>query len=565
MLSWLVLALQLQGGVLTPGAAPPLAAATDADSLRDRERARQAQAGFEQGRRYQLPWSLGGGGIPCDVRIGRFCWWADDGAAPPPAEPPEIARRREELLAELDALGRRRPGDGWIAGMRVYYRIDNRQPALADSAARECGGGGWWCTALRAWAAHARGAAVAADSGFTAALAAMPDSTRCAWRDVAVILPPPHRERYERLGCTARVEFEGRYWALATPRLHVRANEWRSEFLARRIVATLLASAVTPHRLGWGRDAEEVVLRYGWPVAWSRTPPAGIGAVEPGILGHDPSPSVDVGPRAELLDGPTGAAPDLLQPPERRAVSRYAHHVMRRVAPVRAQLARFRRGDSTLVVAAWRARDDSLRAPGVAIAARLPDGAVHAADGDSATTGSGRVMVPGAPTITAVELSDSVGATFGRARMLHSAPRDSGSVRLSDLLLYRAQEQQPPELEVVLAHAIAGDSVARETPLGLFWESYAADGAGAEREAAVLVERIDRGFFRATRQRLGLADPDSPVQVRWMEPGPAAAGVTPRALSLDLSLLPVGRYRITVSVTPATGPGATASREIDLR
>jgi hypothetical protein len=558
--TWLALALQLQAG--TP---PAVGAAPDEDSLRDLGRARAAQAGFEQERRHHLPWSNAGGGQQCDVRIGRYCWWHEDGRAALPAEPPEIARRRDELLEVLGALASRRPGDRWVVGMRVYYQIDNRQPARADSAARACRAGGWWCDALGAWAAGARGDALAADSGWAAALAAMPEPVRCAWSDITVLLAGDLRDRYAEMDCAARAAVERRYWMLSAPRLAARANEWRSEFYARRVLTTLLATAVTPHRTSWGRDAEELALRYGWPTAWSRTPPASATTFEPGILGHDPAPSVHFGPRAELLDSTVAATADVLDTGDRRATSRFAHHAIRRVAPVAAQLARFRRGDSTLVVAAWAAHDDSLLAAGITLGAILADGSVRAQAVDSQPAGRARLLVPGALRVAGVELSDSVHATFARARAIYPAVRDSTSVAISDLLLYRPDDRERQDLDAALALAIPGDRVSAGAPLGLYWEAYGADGAAAALETAVLVERIDRGFFRAARQRLGLADPDSPVQIRWNEAGPGSGGVTPRALSLDLSLLPPGRYRVSLSLTPATGAGVTASREVELR
>jgi len=393
----------------------------------------------------------------------------------------------------------------------------------------------------------------------------MPDSTRCAWDDITVLLPGEWRDRYAAMACGMRGSVARRYWMLSTPRLAAGANEWRTEFLARRVITTLLASAVTPHRMGWGRDAEELALRYGWPTAWSRTPPASATTYEPGILGHDPAPSVHFGPSARLLDSAIVAAPEQLDPLDVRAPSRFAHPAIRRVVPVGIQLARFRRGDSTLIVAAWAARDDSLLTPAVAIGAVLADGSVHTAPSDSQLVGRGRLTVVGAPRIAGVELSDSVRATFARARAVYAATRDSTAVMLSDMLLYRPADDRGPDLGAALARAIPGDSVSAGAPLGVYWEAYGADSAAAELETSVLIERIDRGWVRAARQRLGLEDPDSPVQIRWNEAGPSTGGMTPRVLSLDLSLLPAGRYRLSVSVTPATGAGVTTWREIELQ
>jgi hypothetical protein len=567
------LALALQLAVVPPSAAAPstmvqlaTTTRTDDDSLRDVARAHDAQAGFERGRRYVLPWGAGSGGR-CDVRVGRFCWWYEEGQPQGPAEPEEIGRRRAELLAELDALGERRPGDPWIAGMRVYYRVDDRQPALADSVARECRAAGWWCTALRAYAAQARNDVVAADSGFAIALAAMPDSTRCRWTDIRSLLPGDARDRYEHLDCAARGAVESRYWMLATPRLSAAANEWRTEFYGRRVAASLLASAVTPHRIAWGSDTEELLLRYGWPNAWTRIPLSGMPtpALEPDILGHDPSPSFHYGPREALLDSMATALDDGWNLDDVHAESRYAHPAIRRVAAASAQLARFRRADSTLVVAAWATSDDSLRAPQVSLGVLGADGRAAALRADSLRAGRARLTVPGAVRLAGVELLDSLTGSFARSRALFAPRRDTTTILLSDLLVYRPATEEAPTLEGALALAIPGDTAALASPIGLYWEAYGADSAGAEVETTILVERIDRGFVRSFRQRVGLADKDSPVQIRWSESRAPSDGVTSRALSLDLSTVPAGRYRITVALTPATGAGAVAARELELK
>src|SRR4051812_20647847 len=118
-----------------------------ADSVRDARRARDAQAGFERMRRFNLPWE-GSSGDRCQVRLGRYCWWYDETTPTLPPENETIGTRRAELIAQLDALAALHPGDDWLAGMRVHYRVDARRLASADSVARDCRATGWWCAAL---------------------------------------------------------------------------------------------------------------------------------------------------------------------------------------------------------------------------------------------------------------------------------------------------------------------------------------------------------------------------------------------------------------------------------
>ena len=83
-------------------------------------------------------------------------------------------------------------------------------------------------------------------------------------------------------------------------------------------------------------------------------------------------------------------------------------------------------------------------------------------------------------------------------------------------------------------------------------------------DVAVTVERIDHGFLRSARQRLRLADQDTPLRVRWTDARPATPGISPHAISLDLGRLPGGRYRLTLSLTPADGRPVMATREVEL-
>jgi hypothetical protein len=563
-LTMLAFALQLHVAGMAPAPASPQAR-PDPDSQRVLERARGAQARFERNRRGMLPWTSRSDSR-CDARIGRFCWWYDGASAAVPKEPEEISRRRDELLAELDSLGRRLPSDPWLAGVRVYYHVEARRPTRADSVARQCRGRAWACGVLFAYAAQARGDYAGADSAYGAALALMPDTLRCAWRDITTLLPGDARGRYEKLSCEERVPVEERYWVLSAPRLAARANEWRVEYYGRRFVTTLLKGATTPYRLAWGDDEAEINLRYGWPVGWSRVQPTVSMGEEPSIVGHDAMPSFPFSPREELLDSLASAGDDAWDLADRQAPSRVALPFVRRVVPVQSQLARFQRGDSTLLVAAYRADDDSLRAPLVALAAARADGHVFTTTPDSLAGRAGhlRLSIAGAPLLAGVELSDTSTGTLARSRQLWAPRRDPARTQLSDLLVFHFRDEPPSELDSAVTGAVRGEVVSRNEPLGVYWETYGVAGDGDQMSTEVTLERIDHGFFRSARQRLGLTDPDSPLRIRWSEARAAVDGIASRAISLDLTSLAGGRYRVTLSLTPGGKPAIVSTREIEI-
>jgi hypothetical protein len=565
-LAWIAMALQLRTAVLAVPPSQRAGAGGGADSAQDARRARKEQVSFERARRASLPWESGSGGR-CDVHLGRYCWWYDDYTPTLPPESESIARRRAELTGFFDSLALKYPGDDWLAGMRVHYRIEAHVPAAADSAARDCHATHWWCDALLGYAAHVGGDARLADSALSAALNAMPEELRCRWTDIRSLMPGDARGRYENLSCVERANVERRYWLLGRPRLTAPANEWRNEFYARRVQSWLAERSLTPQAMRWGGDSEELILRYGWPVMWGRVQISGASfGADYGVIGHDPSPSFAFGAREELLDTLAAAGDDGWEPASRQSESRFAPRGVRRLAPVAAQLARFRRGDSTLLVATYITTDDSVRAPASRLAASLDDGTTLVSRSDSARQGVTMLMLPAAPRLAGVEIVDTTSATLARSRLLFPPPPDTVRARLalSDLLLFRGAEEPATELDSALARAVRGDTVSRSRPLGVFWETYGLAEGGETVDVAVTVERIDRGWLRSTRQRLGLAQADTPFRIRWSEAGPPASGVAARAISLDLANLPGGRYRLTLSLAPADGPPVTTTRVVEL-
>jgi hypothetical protein len=561
----LAIAFQLQTASLGGSAVSPRAPA-QSDSAQAARRARDAQAGFERTRRSNLPWE-GGSGDRCEVRLGRFCWWYDEIEPSLPPENETIVERRLAFIAELDSLAALHPGDEWLAGMRVHYRVDARRLEAADSAARGCQSTRWWCDALVGYAAHLLGDARRADSSFAAALAGMDDATRCAWSDIHMLLPSDSRGRYEELPCADRAAVDRRFWLLARPRLAAPANELRNEFFTRRVQGWLAQRSRTPQPLRWGDDAEELLLRYGWPVSWGRADVRGgySLAAEPSVIGHDPSPSFSFGPREELLDSLVESGDDGWDLRSRYGESRFAPMGVKRIAALAVQLARFRRGDSTLLVAAYAAGGDSFGAAAGWLAAAVDDTLTMAVPTDSSRHGTVSLLLAGRPRLAGVEMLDSTTRTFARSRQLFAPAADAARLSLSDLLLYRAGPEPAPVLDSALARAIPGDTVGRDRPVGIFWETYGLARGGESVDVAVTVERIDRSWFRSTRQALGLADEDAPLRMRWTDAQASAGGVAAHAVSLDLANLPAGRYRLTLSLTPDGAEPVTASRVVQLR
>jgi hypothetical protein len=198
---------------------------------------------------------------------------------------------------------------------------------------------------------------VQADSAYRAALAAMPERERCQWEDISLLLDEELLPRYRAQACgdAARVKFERRVWWLARPLFATPANDARTEHYARVTMAQMLTEAPSAHEAGFDSDERELLLRYSWPRAWSRTG-GGFGSRGSSIVGHEPTPAYPYLPNAFVYDNPENS--DSLRWTTRPGVVHARYAPATPLLRLEHQSALFRRGDSSLVVLAYDLRGD---------------------------------------------------------------------------------------------------------------------------------------------------------------------------------------------------------------
>jgi len=283
---------------------------TPPDSESTLRSARRAQGQFEAFRRQHLPERYDHPTGPCDLQLGRFCFWYGDQHEDSVPEPPIIREARHRLLAALAEAAISLPGDPWIAGQRARYLVEDGQASQAVTAARECRSSSWWCAALAGFALHAAGRFDDADSAFSAALHSMPDDERCAWYDLTPILPRDIRGRYDRMTCEERAAFESRFWWLAAPLWSRRGNDRRTEHFARLTLSRITSDSRTAYDQRWDDDLREVLLRFGPDVYWTQQPSPYVSAPGPIVTGHERIPAFHFVPSAAALDAPERARPE---------------------------------------------------------------------------------------------------------------------------------------------------------------------------------------------------------------------------------------------------------------
>jgi hypothetical protein len=540
-----------------------------AESIKIVRSARSAQTTFELFRRNRLPTRNGSAGS-CDIHIGRYCYWRgdDEDDDPPPPEAPEIGLRRNDLIARLNDAARILAGDAWVSGQLVRYLVEaDRIDDAWTYATTECRASTTWCAALAGYAAHSGQRFAAADSAFGIALSSMPAAERCRWLDPSPLIDGDLAKRVDRLDCDGRDAFARRLFWLGAPLYSVSATDLLTEHLARLTRARMNEGTATIDGVSWADDVRELVTRYGWPRWYSRSLPDFGSQQGPSITGHDAGLPYDYLPSLRGLEhiGELSSTDWKLDDP--RAPTGYAPAYARSMHDVPSQIARFRRGDSTLVVAAWDARRDTtllgrplqaalvLARPGeIGTIARVPDAGVVGHISAIGLVDSGLVSL---------ELLAKEDRRAARVR-LGLAPRASSAIALSDLLLYSASMPAPTSLDAVRDSALASAVIPASRAVGVFWETYGLRPRSGPVHFTLTVEEIDIGFLRRAAERLRFADPTSALRVQWDEVPQIEDGIAGRGVRVDLSRLRAGRYRIQLSIWTDAGTSAS-SRDVTVR
>ena len=559
-------------GILPGGRDPRMA-----DTIPTPEDAHVAQREFEHYRRWLLP--AGAGGMPaageCDDNLGTMCYWYDERHPPSPNESPKITKARDRLLALLDSIAKRLPGDRWTAGQRVRYYIDGRRPAEAERAACECQLSGPWCLQLLGLALHEQSQYVAAENAFREAIARMSPTERCKWSEVTYLLDETLQQRYRKMTCDEKSAFNERFWWLARPFYALGPNDARTEFFSRVTMSQTISGSAVPDDIGQGYSPEamEVSLRYGWPRAWAKSyVPGGGRPPEESVTGYEAVPAYPFAPSTYMFDNPGASDSVAWSPQYKPVVARYGPSYARTLANLTHQSALFRRGDSAVIVVGWDVRGDSGARGPLEVSLTSTNNDLTSA---STVKGTGegyhgvlRATGPWGPLLISAEVRAPARAWTARARYGIRPPFAVGArVTLSDLLLFEQGETLPTTLEEASARMLGSLRVRSGQRLGMFWETYGSAVAGENVTVAITVERDDveePGFFARQARRLKLTKESEPVILKIGEQTERGLGRTSRGVLLDISTLSKGTYRLLLEVEAAGQYALRAERTIEV-
>jgi hypothetical protein len=537
----------------------PAAMAARPDSARVLHGARLAQAEFERTRYHKLPWSIeqaGGGGANCDERVGRFCLWTDDidDNWRPPAEAVEVATARVRLIALLDSAAAAFPGDGWVAGQRVRYLVEDHRFDAARKAARECRAEPWWCQALDGYALHFAGDYRAAEQAFAAAKAAMSPVARSEWDELSPAVNDADAKSLDRLPPARRDSAVRTLWWLAQPFWMDEGNDRLTEHYARLVAERMQDRSRNVEGIYWADDLREILIRWGLPSGWERLRPP-VGQTEGPVVTHYP-PRFEFIPRLSMVLDPLSIRADDWHTGERHSHSLYAPPGMRRLNPLSQQVAVFRRNGQSRVVAAFAMKPDSMpinpQIDAGLVLMRAPDAERHVARAKiSGTRGTLQIDAVLEQTLISLETREPLSERTARARFgIDLRRRESHGVSLSDVLLLDHAGARPHTLEEALQAARPGTSVRAGERVAVFWETYG-------------VARTDSVTYSVslTRRESGARPGATPVRMRFTEAAGADA-IAPRALGIAIPRVSPGTYVLHLLARTRSGAEVSTEREI---
>jgi len=526
------------------------------DSLR--RAARAAEVGYERTARWLAPGTYGARAGRCDETVGRFCLTFDTLSKPPRGpERPEVGAARERAIAALQALLRAAPGDLKAAGALVRMLVEGRrqdeavEAAFAFAAASQAPLWGDW---LSGYALHAAGRDSLAERHFRTALARVPEREREDITSIEWLLSAAERKRVKALPAAARAAYHDRFWRLADPMWLTAANEVWVEHVARHVEARLLSQVpLVLGMLRWGRDLDELTVRYGAPIARQRD----YGSEGFSFIEHFDTAALAYVPQSLVGDAlaalPPGEPWPLKAPSAR---SSHAPPAIRQAVPLSHQLTRIPDGDAMRVrLDAEVLPDGSATAEAVLVAWPWRGGneirRSMLVSGDSAAVRL-ELRVPRDSMVYSAEIFEPARRQLQLARYLLE-PLATAPVQLSDILLTRPQ----PDSASDAAPALTSLLITGDTSLGV-----RVIVAGVEPGEAMDVEvsfaRADQPSLlgRAlgwTGRRLGLAGDASPPRVRWR-----TAAAEDRAVQINLRTPGrPGLYYVQLGVRAAAGAAST--------
>ena len=578
---------------------------TEPDSSALHQRAKNLQARFERSRNTLIPPQFARLKVNCDEIIGRFCFrhenWEEDLNWEITDEPIPIGMARAQLLGELAKINASLPGDDWVLGQLIYYLSEERDWQRTEELLNDCQTANWWCNSLRGFIAHSQSNWIQAEQYFDLALKQMPLEIKRSFGSFRHLVDSESQELMDN--STNLEAFQKLFWLLSDPLYLVDGNDRMTEQRVRSLLVYLRKDSANPYGLSWGDDLKELTVRYGAEKAWERErqPPDGFLTDTRNIVGRHHPKSQEFLPPGFVLQTPATTDREWNLEREHPRTG-YAPPYAPNLKELTAQVGRFRRGDSLLLVTAFSPEKslninreiktsqntdrDQVKLRNNPFIVQLPEDSGGRTDSDKAnnfqnglflhslsdqsnyrvlgadSTATSSILVPNGSYVIGLEILEKSAKNAWRIRRgLWQESLTPGLTSVSDLLVLSSEGIVPNTLEEAIPQVKTRLQIQRGETIKIAWEIYGLRN-GEALNTRIGIVRDNLGIFRRLGEFMRLLESDTPTEMSFQDTNIDHIGTVFRAIHIDFPDLEPGSYTITVELEPSGREKMLLTRKI---
>ena len=574
------------------------------DSSALHQTAKVAQARFEGSRNNLITPQFARLSEACDEIIGRFCFrhedWDEDPNWKVNEEPVPIQMARAELVGELAKISAVIPGDSWVLGQLVYYLSEQENWRKAEGLLDHCQTDAWLCTSLLGFLSHQQTDWVQAAQYFDLSMNQMPLQEAELFHSLEFLLDPESKELLNN--STEPESFKRIFWLLSDPLYLVAGNDRMTEQYTRSLLVYLRNQSANPYGLNWGNDLEELTVRYGAEKAWEREqkPPDGFLTDTRNIVGRHHPKSQEFLPPGSVLRNPARVGPNEWVLEREHPRTGYAPPYAPNLTDLNTQIARFRRGDSLLIVVGFSPEEsrevapsknadrDQIKERNNPFLVQLPTGSldnpkatasnkndfytglfVHGTSNQNTYQILGNnpdarlnILVPNGSYIIGLEILEASTKTAWRSRRgLWQDLLTPGLASVSDLLVLNGEGEVPNTLEEAIQQVKPNLQIQRGESIKLAWEIY---GLRSNETINTRIEltRNNVGIFRRLGEFIRLLESDPLPDMSFQDSSIDGLQTVFRSVNVDFPNLEAGEYTITIELQPEGRENMLLTRNI---
>jgi hypothetical protein len=149
-------------------------------------------------------------------------------------------------------------------------------------------------------------------------------------------------------------------------------------------------------------------------------------------------------------------------------------------------------------------------------------------------------------------------------RFAPKLPLPGTRLSLSDLLLYTPRDSAPRSLTEAVPLALHAPRAPHNRQVGVFWEAYGVAAPSGALDYSLAIEPVDDGLLQRALVKLHVKDPTRAVNLKWREVPAIDGAIASRGVTVDLSRLRPGQYRVRLILTSGTDLPIVAERSIEI-